>query len=94
MQKFKEKTGVVDEAVQITDATFDTPHPNPEHIQGVIYDPVNRCVKVPLAFVASGKYVSPVGYTTGYRGDWIVRQANGLLYVMPSDVFAATYEPA
>ena len=29
-------------AVQITDSNFDNPHPNPEHVIGVAYDPVER----------------------------------------------------
>lgn len=93
MKKFKEKTTSIVEAIQITNATFDATHPNPELVFGVVYDPVTRSVKVPLADVDS-KGVCVSTTTTGHCGDWIVREANGLLYVMPSDVFAATYEPA
>ena len=41
---FFRKKPVVIEAVQITNDTFDAKHPNPEHVEGVLYDPVRRCV--------------------------------------------------
>lgn len=52
------------EARQITDATFDAPHPNPEHFTGVIYDSVNRCARVRR----------PSGVTEIARlGDWLTQ---------------------
>jgi hypothetical protein len=38
MPLFRKKPVTI-EAVQLTASTFDAPHPNPEHIAGVIYDP-------------------------------------------------------
>lgn len=54
MAKFRKKPVVI-EAVQITDATFDAPHPNQEHVSGVIYDPVSRPTRpgTPCSPVAS-----------------------------------------
>ena len=76
------KRPVVVEAVQITDATFDSPHPNPEHLRGVIYDPVGRCV-----------YIRTLeGEMRGNVGDWIIRGVKGELYPCKPDIFAATYE--
>jgi hypothetical protein len=44
-RKFRKGADVV-EAVQITDATFDDDHPNPEHVIGVVYDPIERCALI------------------------------------------------
>ncbi len=82
MEKFRKKPIVV-EAVQITDRTFDEPHPNPEHIPGVIYDPVRRA-----AYIRT-----PEGEMRGDLGDWIIRGVAGELYPCKPDIFAATYEP-
>lgn len=83
MPKFRKKPVVI-EAVQITDSTFDLPHPNPEHIRGVTYDPVKRC-----AFINTLE-----GRMRGDIGDWIIRGVKDELYPCKPDVFAATYEPA
>lgn len=79
--KYRKKPIVV-EAVQITDATFDDPHPNPEHIRGVLYDPQLRC-----AFVMTLE-----GKMTARLGDWIIRGVKGELYPCKPDIFEATYE--
>jgi len=81
--KYRKKPIVID-AVQVTDATFDAPHPNPEHIVGVVYDPVNRC-----AFIETLE-----GKMRADMGDWIIRGVKGELYTCKPDIFAATYEPA
>jgi hypothetical protein len=81
MQQFR-KRPVVIEAVQITNATFDAPHPNPEHLVGVLYDPINRCV-----FIETLE-----GTMRGNLGDWIIRGVADELYPCRADVFAATYE--
>ncbi len=83
MPKFR-KRPVVIEAVQITDSTFDAPHPNPEHVIGPVYDPVQRCV-----FIETLE-----GIMRGDLGDWIIRGIRGELYPCKPDVFEATYEPA
>lgn len=75
------------QAVQVTDATFDAPHPNPDHIAdpGIVYDTVNRYVwlrppnpKTPETPVAVG--------------DWIIREVDGSFSKCRSDVFEMTYE--
>ena len=81
MDKFRKKPVVI-EAVQITDQTFDAPHPNPEHLEGVIYDPVARCV-----------YIKTLeGTHRGDMGDWIIRGVKGELYPCKPDIFEATYD--
>lgn len=81
--KFRTKP-VTKEAVQLTDATFDKPHPNPEHIPGVIYDPKRRC-----AFIHTLE-----GTMRADLGDWIITGVNGEHYPCKPDVFTQTYEPA
>jgi hypothetical protein len=73
---------VVVDAVQITNDTFDGPHPNPEHIKRVVYDPVDRCVDIPTL----------EGIMTGRMGDWIVTGVKGEVYPVKNDIFEATYE--
>ena len=82
MGKYRKKSVVI-EAVQVTDATFDAPHPNDEHIPGVIYDPVLRA-----AFIETFE-----GTMRADLGDWIIRGVKGELYPCKPDIFAATYEP-
>ena len=50
-------------AERITDETFDAPHPNPDHMIGVEYDPVERVVRV--------------GTEVGRIGDWLVEDQGG-----------------
>ena len=78
--KYRKKPVVI-EAVQVTDATFDAPHPNPEHVVGVYYDPVQRCATLG-------------GIMRADLGDWIIRGVQGELYPCKPDIFEATYEPA
>ena len=81
MAKYRKKPVVVD-AIQITDATFDAPHPNSEHIPGVIYDPVERCVFIPTL----------EGTMRGNLGDWIITGVNGEHYSCKPDIFEKTHE--
>ena len=81
MKKFRKKPVVI-EAVQITDATFDDPHPNPNHLIGPVYDPVNRTV---IVATLEGTMIANVG-------DWIIRGIKGELYPCKPDIFEATYE--
>lgn len=83
MQKFRKKPIPI-EAVQITDATFDAPHPNPEHLPGVVYDPVARQVRIDTL----------EGQMVGHVGDWIIKGVAGELYPCRGDIFEQTYEPA
>lgn len=69
------------EAVQITDATFDDPHPNPEHIPYVIYSLLERCCYVP----------TPSGSVRADLGDWIVRDADDELHVAKGEAFRPNY---
>ena len=80
--KFRKKPVVI-EAVQITDAMFDAPHPNPEHVPGFIYDPIARCVHVRTL----------EGVMVGYIGDWIVTGVSGEKYPIKDEIFRLTYEP-
>lgn len=81
MRKFRKKPVVI-EAVQVTDSTFDAPHPNDEHVRGVIYDPIKRQV-----------YIKTLeGTMTASVGDWIIRGVAGEVYPCKPDIFAATYE--
>jgi len=82
MSKFRKKPVVID-AVQITDHTFDAPHPNIEHILGVEYDPVLRCAWIKTL----------EGTMRANLGDWIIRGVKGELYPCKPDIFTATYEP-
>lgn len=81
MAKFRKKPVVI-EAVQVTDSTFDSEHPNPEYIIGVVYDPIKRC-----AFIDTLE-----GRMRASLGDWIIRGVQGELYPCKPDIFAATYE--
>lgn len=81
MSTFRKKPVEI-EATQVTDQTFDAPHPNPEHIQGVRYDPVERCA-----------YIDTLeGTMRADLGDWIIRGIAGELYPCKPDIFAAIYE--
>lgn len=81
MPKFRKKPIVI-EAVQITAATFDAPHPNPEHIPGLVYDPVLREVRIPTL----------EGTMTGLLGDWIITGVNGEHYPCKPDIFEKLYD--
>ena len=83
MPRFTQKPATTT-AVQITDATFDTPHPNPEHIPGVTYWPIQRIVMIP----------TPEGVMKGNLGDWIITGIKGEHYPCRDDIFRATYSPA
>lgn len=80
-RKFRKKPVVI-EAVQITTDTFKYDHPNPAHIRGVVYDPVNLCV-----------YVKTLeGEMRGDITDWIIRGVKGELYPCKDEIFRATYD--
>jgi len=81
MAKFRKKPIVV-EAVQITERTFSDPHPNPEHIMGLIYDPIKKEVRIPTL----------EGIMTGTLGDWIITGVKGEKYPCKPDIFWQTYE--
>ena len=81
MKAYKRKPLTVS-AVQITDATFDDPCPNAEHLRGVVYNPTER-----VAIIQTRN-----GETRAEIGDWIVRSVKGDLYPCSDDVFRASYE--
>jgi hypothetical protein len=81
MKQFRKKPITI-EAVQITEATFSAPHPNPEHVIGVLYDPRRRCVFIDTL----------EGRMRGNLGDWIVRGIAGELYPVKGGLFAQLYE--
>jgi hypothetical protein len=76
------KRPVVIEAIQLTDSAFDGPHPNPEHVVGVIYDPFTR-----RAYIDTLE-----GQMNAQVGDYIIRGVTGELYPCKPDIFAATYD--
>jgi len=82
MPLFRKKPVVI-EAVQITEDSFDKPHPNPEHIPGLIYVPTSRTVVVPTL---EGNMIASVG-------DWIITGVKGERYSCKDEIFRMTYEP-
>jgi len=68
-------------AVQITAATFDDPHPNLEHIPGILYHTPTRAVFIP----------TPDGRAVGSIGDWIITGIDGQYCICRDDVFQASY---
>lgn len=81
MRRFRKKPVIIS-AVQITAETFDAPHPNEEHLRGVLYDPVQRCV-----FIETLE-----GKMKGNLGDWIIRGISGELSPCKPDIFEVSYE--
>lgn len=83
MAKFKKKPVII-EAVQLTENTFSDSHPNPEHVIGVLYDPVNKTASVETL----------EGVMTGNLKDWLITGVKGEHYFCKDDIFRMTYEPA
>ena len=81
MKKFR-KLPVVIEAIQITEETFSRPHPHPEHILGLVYDPMKKEVRIKTL----------EGMMIGNIGDWIIKGVNGEFYPCKPDIFEKTYE--
>jgi hypothetical protein len=81
MRKFKKKPVVI-EAVQITASMFDGRVPNPDHIEGLVYDSDTQTVTISTL----------EGEMVGRVGDWIVKGVKGEYYPCKPDIFAATYE--
>ncbi len=88
MAKFRKKPVVID-AVQITDEWFDSEHPNPLHLSGVIMSPRDRCA---LIDTLDGQVRVAVG-------DWIITHVHrdyptgDVRYPCTAAAFEATYEP-
>tara|TARA_R100001086_G_scaffold249709_1_gene190490 strand:+ start:342 stop:587 length:246 start_codon:yes stop_codon:yes gene_type:complete len=79
MKRYRTKPCEI-EAVQITHSTFEDPHPNPEHIPGIKYDPVTQCV-----------YIETLeGTMRGDLGDYIVKKVE--YYPVKPDIFEMKYE--
>lgn len=81
MAKYRKKPIVI-EAVQVTDATFSDAHPNPEHIKGIVYDPVKKEARISTL----------EGIMVASLGDWIIKGIKGEFYPCKPDIFEATYE--
>jgi len=81
MKQYRKKPVII-EAIKITDKTFDGPHPNPEHLHGVIYDPINKRVFIDTL----------EGTMQGNLGDYIIVGVKGELYPCKPDIFEFTYE--
>lgn len=82
MKNYRSVAGIF-QAVQLTDRTFDAPHPNPDHIVGVLYDPVRR-----VALIETDQ-----GIETAELGDWIVKAPNGRLSRVGAKAFGLLFEP-
>ncbi len=82
MRPYRKKPVVI-RAIQITEETFNLPHPNQEHIPGVVYDQSTKTATIETL----------EGTMTAQLGDWIIRGVKGELYPCKPDVFEATYEP-
>lgn len=80
MKQYRKKPVVI-EAVKITEKTFSLV-PNPEHLTGVIYDPVNKRVFID----------TPEGTMQGNLGDYIIKGVKGELYPCKADIFEMTYD--
>ena len=81
MKNFKKKPVVI-QAVQITQDTFDATHPNPEHVRGVIYNPIDRTVEIKTL----------EGMMRAGIGDWIIKGVKGEIYPCKDDIFRMTYD--
>jgi hypothetical protein len=81
IKKYRKKPVII-EAVQITEGTFKDPHPNPEHIVGLVYDPINKQVQIPTL----------EGTMVGNIGDYIIKGVKGEYYPCKPDIFEETYE--
>jgi hypothetical protein len=79
--KYRKKPIVI-EAVQITEEVFSKDHPNHDHVDGVIYDPMLKS-----AFIDTLE-----GRMVGILGDWIITGVKGEKYPCKPDIFEATYE--
>jgi len=83
MAKYRMKVELVD-AWQLTDEMLDAPHPSDLHIEGVLYDPMQRC-----AFIVRGRSGRS---TRVWVGDWIIRGKDGELSKCEVDTFPRHYE--
>lgn len=83
MKLYRKKPHVV-QAVQITDRTFEDPHPNPADIRGVTYDRKSRTVAI----------ATSEGTMTAKVGDWIIKGIKGELSMCKPDIFEETYTTA
>ena len=81
MKRFRQRAII--EAQQITDSDFDAPHPNPSHVPGVLYDPVERRVEV---------ITSIYGLMYGWVGYWIARYEDGSLTTFSDSTFRRYWE--
>lgn len=81
MKKFRKKPVVI-EAHQLCEEDFTDDHPNPDHIPGVLYNPITCEVSIETM----------EGTMTATIGDWIIRGIKGELYPCKPDIFEATYE--
>lgn len=81
--QFRAKPCVVT-AVQVTDATFEGPHPNPAHLpsENITYNPKRHC-----AFVVGER-----GTERANVGDWITMDEWERLRVFDNNTFKLLYE--
>lgn len=79
MENYRKKPVTI-QAVQVTDAWFEGPHPN--HIPGIIIDPTTKTCGI----------ATLEGVMTARVGDWIIKGVKGEYYPCKPDIFSATYE--
>lgn len=80
MKRYKTKAVIT--AVQITDSTFDNPHPNREHVIGVTYHPVGR-------FAVIDRFYDEV---YGQVGDWLLCKDNLPYRFITNEAFNRDYK--
>lgn len=71
-------------AVQITEETFTGDHPNDDHVDHVIYDPVKQTATFPGVMERH----------VGHIGDWIVCHGPSLVSIMTHRDFTRRYQLA
>lgn len=81
MEHYRQKLVVI-EAIQLTEEMFSTPHPNPDNIIGLLYDPVKKEVSIKTL---GGVMIAQIG-------DWIIKGIEGEYYPCNPDIFEAIYE--
>jgi hypothetical protein len=74
--------GELFDTIQLTDGTS-TLLTNPDHVVGVLYDPVRRVVLIE----------TDQGLETAELGDWIVKAPNGRLSRVGDEAFRLLFEP-
>jgi len=65
------------QAVQVKESDFSEPHPNPNDLPGVIYNPKNK-----TAWVCTNPGLLMSGQAAARVGDWILKGVDGSFHVL------------